>query len=97
MPRLFIVPLLPHASSQLDKATILRLLNDGLSDRNIVKRLFEEQMNGNVEFPEAENIIWDLSVSENEHYKITTSGNLIKKDEIIASEWEKEIEENSEK
>ncbi len=88
-----ITPSNTDADSDISKATLLRLLNDGLSDRNIVKRLFEEQMNGNAEFPEAENIIWDLQSSENNHFKITTSGNLIKKDEVIASEWEKEIEE----
>lgn len=79
--------------AKLSKAMLLRLLNNGLSDRNIVKRLFEEQLNGNAEFPEAENIIWDLETSENGQYKITTSGNLIKKEEIIASEWEDELEE----
>ncbi|MBZ9629505.1 hypothetical protein LB465_01840 [Salegentibacter sp. LM13S] len=88
-----ITPLNTDADSDLSKATLLRLLNDGLSDRNIVKRLFEEQMNGNAEFLEAENIIWDLQFLENGQYKIITSGNLIKKDEVIASEWEKEIEE----
>ena len=75
----------------LDKEMILRILNDGLSDRNIVKRLFEEQMKGNLEFPEAEHIIWDLQNPEKDKYRITTSGNLIKKEEIISSEWEGEI------
>ncbi|MCY2687985.1 hypothetical protein [Salinimicrobium sp. TH3] len=75
----------------LDKEMILRILNDGLSDRNIVKRLFEEQMKGNLEFPEAENIIWDLQNTEKDKYRITTSGNLIKKEEIISSEWEGEL------
>ncbi|GAB2777394.1 hypothetical protein [Salinimicrobium soli] len=75
----------------LDKEIILRILNDGLSDRNIVKRLFEEQMKGNLEFPEAENIIWDLQNPEKDKYRITTSGNLIKKEEIISSEWEGEL------
>lgn len=79
--------------TSLTKEMVLRLFNDGLSDRNIIKRLFEEQMNGNVEFPEAENIIWDLQISNNSHFKLTTSGNLIKKEEVIASEWEGEIEE----
>ncbi|GHA33809.1 hypothetical protein GCM10007103_14200 [Salinimicrobium marinum] len=77
----------------LTKEMVLRLLNDGLSDRNIVKRLFEDQMNGNGAFPEAENIIWDLQHSKDNHYKITTSGNLIKKEEIISSAWESEVEE----
>ena len=88
-----ITPVNEAADSKLSKKSVLRLLNDGLSDRNIVKRLFEEQINGNAEFPEAENIIWNLEVSENDHFKITTSGNLIKKEEVIASEWEKEIED----
>ena len=77
----------------ISKAMVLRLFNNGLSDRNIVKRLFEKQLSGNEDFPEAENIIWDLSSSDNINFKITTSGNLIKKDEIIASEWEADVEE----
>lgn len=75
----------------LEKEMILRILNDGLSDRNIVKRLFEEQLKGNLEFPEAENIIWDLQNPEKDKYRITTSGNLIKKEEILSSEWEGEL------
>lgn len=75
----------------LNKEMILRILNDGLSERNIVKRLFEEQMKGNLEFPEAEHIIWDLQNPEKDKYRITTSGNLIKKEEIISSEWEEEL------
>ena len=79
--------------TQLTKEMVLRLFNEGLSDRNIVKRLFSEQMQGEVEFPEAEDIIWDLEISDNNKVKFTTSGNLIKKEEVIASEWESEIEE----
>jgi len=82
-----------NKANTLTKAMILQLFNDGLSDRNIVKRLFAEQMEGKVEFAEAENIIWDLEVSNSNHYKFVTSGNLIKKEEVIASEWESNIEE----
>lgn len=87
-----IIPLDNDNETVLTKALLLRLLNDGLSDRNIVKRLFEEQLNGKEEFPEAENIIWDLQNPEKNKYKITTSGNLIKKEEVISTEWESEIE-----
>ncbi len=76
----------------LTKEMVLRLFNNGLSDRNIVKRLFEEQIEENADFPEAENIIWDLQNPETNQYRITTSGNLIKKDDVIAAEWEGEIE-----
>lgn len=88
-----IIALDKNNDTTLTKEMLLRLFNNGLSDRNIIKRLFEDQMNGNVEFPEAENIIWDLQTSNENHFKITTSGNLIKKEEVIASEWEAEIEE----
>lgn len=90
----FVTPF-EEKSENLNKEMLLRLLNGGLSDRNIVKRLFEEQLQGNVEFPEAENIIWDLKNPENHHYIITTSGNLIKKDDLINSEWESELETES--
>lgn len=87
-----ITPLDKNNETILTKEMLLRLFNDSLSDRNIVKRLFEEQIKGNADFPEAENIIWDLQNPEKNNYRITTSGNLIKKEEIISSEWESEIE-----
>ncbi|WP_037315598.1 hypothetical protein [Salegentibacter sp. Hel_I_6] len=88
-----IIPSDKNNDTKLTKEMILRLFNEALSDRNIVKRLFEEQMNGNVEFPEAEHIIWELKELDSNQFKITTSGNLVKKEEIISSEWESEIEE----
>ncbi len=91
-----ITPLDKNNDTYLTKEMLLRLFNDGLSDRNIIKRLFDEQMNGSVEFTEAESIIWDLQISKDNSYKITTSGNLIKKEEVIASEWEGDIEETEE-
>lgn len=88
----FITPLDQNNETALTKQMVLRLFNDGLSDRNIIKRLFEEQIKENTDFPEAESIIWDLKSPEKNQYRITTSGNLIKKEEIIATEWESDIE-----
>ncbi len=88
-----ISPLDNNNDANITKEMVLRLFNDGLSDRNIIKRLFEEQMNGSEEFSEAENIIWDLQMSNSNQFKLTTSGNLIKKEEVVASEWEGDIEE----
>ena len=85
-------PVKENKETALSKEMVLRLFNNGLSDRNIIKRLFEEQLKGNTDFLEAENINWDLQNPKENHYKITTSGNLIKRDEVITSEWESEIE-----
>ncbi|WP_029038757.1 hypothetical protein [Salinimicrobium xinjiangense] len=87
-----ISPLEEENETVLRKEMLLRLFDDGLSERNIVKRLFEEQMNGAAGFPEAENIIWELEIQDKDRYRITTSGNLIKKEDLISSEWESEIE-----
>ncbi len=89
-----ITPLEKNNETTITKEMILRLFYDGLSNRNIVKRLFEEQMKGNEDFPEAENIIWDLKNPEKDQYIITTSGNLIKKDEVISTEWESEVDDD---
>ncbi len=89
-----ITPVEKNNNSLLSKEMVLRLFYNGLSDRNIIKRLFEKQMIENAEFPEAENIIWDLKNLENYNFKITTSGNLLKKEEVISSDWEGELEEN---
>lgn len=77
---------------ELTKATVLRILNPGLSDRNIIKRLFEKQMTEEEEFPEAEYIIWDLKTSDNINFRITASENLIKKEEILSSEFVSSVE-----
>lgn len=48
---------------QNPQAPILRILAQGMSDRSLVNRLFEDQLQG-ASFPEAENIIWKLDVLE---------------------------------
>jgi hypothetical protein len=88
-----ISPLDKNLDINLTKEMVLRLFNAGLSDRNIIKRLFEEQMNGRADFPEAENIIWDLKTSDNINFKITTAENLLKKQEIAFTEFDSTIED----
>jgi len=88
-----ITPLDKNADVKLTKEMVLRLFNNGLSDRNIIKRLFEEQMNQRADFPEAENIIWDLKTSDNINFKITTAENLLKKQEVAFTEFDGSLED----
>ena len=82
-----------NTDTKLTKEMVLRLFNNGLSDRNIIKRLFEEQMNQRADFPEAENIIWDLKTSDNINFKMTTAENLLKKEEVAFTEFDGSVEE----
>jgi len=78
---------------KLTAENVLKLLNKGLSDRNLIKRLFEDQMSQNIPFPEAESIIWELTTEDNVNYNLVTSENWINKDDVIESEFESILEE----
>jgi hypothetical protein len=79
--------------TEITKEIILRLLNNGLSDSNLIKRLFKEQMSGNIPFPEAENILWELKATGGKNFKILTSEYWLNKDDLLANEFEGEYEE----
>lgn len=80
-------------TQKLTAENILKLLNNGLSDRNLIKRLFENQMSQNIPFPEAESIIWELTTEDDVNYNLVTSENWINKDDVTASEFESILEE----
>ena len=78
--------------NKLTKENILKLLSKGLSDSNLIKRLFDHAMNDNAPFPEAEDVLWDVTTTDNINYTITTSEYWLNKDDIIASEFEAVLE-----
>ena len=80
-------------TQKLTAENVLKLLNNGLSDRNLIKRLFEDQMSQNIPFPEAESIIWELTTEDDVNYNLVTSENWINKDDVIESEFESILEE----
>lgn len=80
-------------AQKLTAENILKLLNTGLSDRNLIKRLFEDQISQNIPFPEAESIIWELTTEDDVNYNLVTSENWINKDDVIESEFESILEE----
>jgi len=80
-------------TQKLTAENVLKLLNNGLSDRNLIKRLFENQISQNILFPEAEGIIWELTTEDNINYNLVTSENWINKDDIEESEFESVLEE----
>ncbi|MDI5899110.1 hypothetical protein [Flavobacterium yafengii] len=87
-----IAPLESENEIQLTKEYVLKLLSKGLSDSNLIKRLFDHAMNENAPFPEAEDVLWDLTTADNLNYTITTSEYWLNKEDIIASEFEGVLE-----
>ncbi|MEO7976274.1 MAG: hypothetical protein ABI657_03935 [Flavobacterium sp.] len=80
-------------SQKLTAENVLKLLNNGLSDRNLIKRLFETQISQNIPFPEAESIVWELTTADNVNYSLVTSENWINKEDITEYEFESVLEQ----
>ena len=91
----FITPINGSQDLKITKETLLKLFSKGLSDRNILKRLFGEQMNENAAFPEAEGIVWNLESKDLINFSVTTSANLLKDADFPSLEFEGEYEETA--
>lgn len=75
---------------EITKEIILKSFNRGLSDSNIIKRLFEERMTTETRFEQAKDILWKLDQKSENNFTFITSEYWLNKDEIIASEFEGE-------
>ncbi|MGV8915836.1 MAG: hypothetical protein ACOH1X_10365 [Kaistella sp.] len=73
---------------ELTKEMVLKAFSRGLSDSNIINRLFSEQMSTDMRFEEAKDILWKLDEEEGNDFSFITSEYWMNKDEIIASEFE---------
>jgi hypothetical protein len=83
-----ITPLDKSSHPEMSKEVVLKLFNEGLSDSNLIKRLFGEKMEGNTAFPEAEDILWDLKSTDGENFKILTSEYWLNQADLIADKFE---------
>ena len=87
-----ITPIDKNSAVKITKEILLKLFGSGLSNRNILKRLFGDQMDGNAAFPEAEGIVWELKTTDNLNFSVTTSANLLKDADFNSLEFEGEFE-----
>lgn len=75
---------------EINKELITKVLCKGLSDRNIINRLYTDQVLGRVPFEDAEKIIWHVSEEENNTYEVITSNYWIAKEDVAYAEYEAE-------
>ena len=87
-----ITPVDTTSEVEITKEILLKLFSSGLSDRNILKRLFAEQMDENAPFPEAEGIVWELKSKDNSNFRLIASENLMKDADFPALEFEGDYE-----
>jgi len=68
---------------EVTKEIVLKSISKGLSDTTLILRLFEEQINGEEPFPEAEKIIWELHELGMNRYTLITSDYWISDEDFI--------------
>lgn len=75
---------------EITKEMVLKSFNNGLSDGNLIKRLFTEQMSTDQKFTEAEAVIWELNTEDSTSFTLITSEYWLNKQDILAPEFEGE-------
>lgn len=85
-----IIPTKP-SEQEINKEILIKALSAGLKDNNLIKRLFEEQLNGNEEFTDAAKTIWKVDHTGQNTYRLVTSNYWIDRDDLFNGEYEAEI------
>lgn len=80
-------------NKDITKENVLKTFNATLTNNNVIKRLFSNQLLGKEAFDEAESIIWDLTSKGENMYVLTTSEYWISKDEFLEAEFDVTIVE----
>lgn len=80
-------------NKDISKEIILKAFNTSLSNNNVIKRLYANQLAGKEEFNEAEYIIWDLKPNGENAFILTTSEYWISKDEFNEAEFDVNVTE----
>lgn len=78
-------------SIEINKEVFTKVLSQGLSDRNIINRLYPDQVAGNLAFEDANKIIWDVNEKGDDTYELTTSKYWISKEEFVHTEYEADV------
>lgn len=79
------------ADTAITPELVLKAFSHGLSDSNIIKRLFGDQLSGEVEFPEAESILWEFESLNEGKFRLLTSEYWLNKEDFKMIEFEGEI------
>lgn len=77
---------------EVDKLFALRALSAGITERAVLKRLFDDQLAGEKDFPEAEAIIWELKDLGEDQYRLITSEYWLDQSDFETGEFESTVE-----
>jgi hypothetical protein len=76
---------------EVNNEIVLKALQNGISDKCLIIRLFDEQIEGKVPFGDAEKIIWELHDLGNNAYSLITSDNWLNREDLVDNEFESTV------
>lgn len=85
-----IIPDNADLNEKLTKGNLLKILYAGFSPRNVIKRLYNDQLISEEPFTEAEDILWHLTTTDNLTYELTTSENWLNREDFAATSFSSE-------
>lgn len=77
----------------ITKEVVLRTISDLLSEKSLLKRLFNEQLESEKEFKDAESIIWELKPMGENIYQLITSDYWLNKEDFEKDAYSGELTE----
>ena len=77
----------------ITKEYVLKAFSGGLREHSLLKRMFHEHLDGQQEFLEAEDIIWNLKDNGDHNYQLITSDYWLNKEDFEALEFESDYHE----
>lgn len=77
--------------SEMTKEILIKSLCGGLTDGNLIHRLFEAQVKGEIAFTDAEKVIWNYKKTGDKTMEIVTSKKWIEKEDFGNIDYEVEI------
>lgn len=80
-----------NTENPLTKGVVLQALSARLAPKNLIVRLFEDQLSGKAPFPEADGIIWEMHSLGGGKYTLITSDYWINKEDILEEAFETKI------
>jgi hypothetical protein len=78
--------------SKMTKEILIKALCGGLNDGNLIHRLFEDQVKGEIAFTDAEKVIWNYKKTGEKSMEIITSKKWIEKEDFGQIDYTAEIE-----
>ena len=79
---------------EITKEIVLRTLSDLLSEKSLLKRLFNEQLDSKKEFNEAEHIIWELKSTGENCFQVISSDYWLNAEDFEQEEFSGEISDD---